>query len=249
MATPNPILKMKFGSFYIPKDNPSKPLGEDAHFISAAKQTAGVADGVGGWAAKGIDAGVYARELMANCAAVVANERGGRVDLGKVLAMACSRTAARGSSTACMVSLDGAVLRSALVGDSGYAVFRDKKCIHRSPVQQRGFNHPYQLKREPGPSDLGYASREEVPVAAGDVVVVGTDGLFDNAYTDEIGELSETPEPGDLAWELAALALYNSNDDKYDSPFAVAARAAGRQHTGGKIDDITIIVARIVGSH
>ncbi|TMW89866.1 hypothetical protein EJD97_016539 [Solanum chilense] len=43
-----------------------KPLGEDAHFIDELFKTIGVADGVGGWAKQGIDAGIYSRELMKN---------------------------------------------------------------------------------------------------------------------------------------------------------------------------------------
>jgi protein phosphatase PTC7 len=31
----------------------------------------------------------------------------------------------------------------------------------------------------------------------------------------------------------------------YDSPFAVHARQAGRNHPGGKKDDITVIVAQV----
>ncbi|KAK6773785.1 hypothetical protein RDI58_029023 [Solanum bulbocastanum] len=61
-----PCQKMVVGSVYLPKDNPNKPLGEDAHFMYELYQTIGVADGVGGWALQGIDAGIYARELMKN---------------------------------------------------------------------------------------------------------------------------------------------------------------------------------------
>ncbi|CAL2228079.1 unnamed protein product [Prunus armeniaca] len=43
---------------------PGKPLGEDAHFICHDAQTIGVADGVGSWARKGVNAGEYARGLM-----------------------------------------------------------------------------------------------------------------------------------------------------------------------------------------
>ncbi|CAL2247311.1 unnamed protein product [Prunus armeniaca] len=43
---------------------PGKPLGEDAHFICHDAQTIRVADGVGSWARKGVNAGEYARGLM-----------------------------------------------------------------------------------------------------------------------------------------------------------------------------------------
>ncbi|CAK9181120.1 unnamed protein product [Ilex paraguariensis] len=67
-------LKMIAAEFYIPKDNKLKPLGEDTHFIYAEKQTIGVADSVGGWARKGVDAGEYARELMANAVYAVEDQ-------------------------------------------------------------------------------------------------------------------------------------------------------------------------------
>jgi|UniRef100_A0A2K1YI60 protein phosphatase PTC7 len=49
-------LKMNLGFCYLPKKLESNPesLGEDAHFICQKRQTFGVADGVGGWAMKGI---------------------------------------------------------------------------------------------------------------------------------------------------------------------------------------------------
>ncbi|CAL2273774.1 unnamed protein product [Prunus armeniaca] len=43
---------------------PGKPLGEDAHFIYHDAQTIGVADDIGSWAKKGVNAGEYARGLM-----------------------------------------------------------------------------------------------------------------------------------------------------------------------------------------
>lgn len=42
-----PVLKMVAGSIYLPKDDPSKPQGDDAHFVCLEAQTLGVADGVG----------------------------------------------------------------------------------------------------------------------------------------------------------------------------------------------------------
>ncbi|CAL5421245.1 unnamed protein product [Camellia sinensis] len=78
-------LKMVSGAYYIPKSNKLNPLGEDAYFICDEKQTIGVADGIGRWAKKGIDAGVYARELMANSLLAVQNEPREAVNLNKVL--------------------------------------------------------------------------------------------------------------------------------------------------------------------
>ena len=53
--------------------------------------------------------------------------------------------------------------------------------------------------------------------------------------------------PKDLAWTLAEVASYNSLDKDGDTPFAQTKRFAGRgQDKGGKVDDITVIVAYIV---
>lgn len=97
------------GSFYIPKDNESNPKGDDAHFICGQKQTIGIADGVGGWTRRGVDAGEYARELMINSLIALDAEPNGAVDPNKVLSQAYSNTNLPGSSTACLLSLNGNV--------------------------------------------------------------------------------------------------------------------------------------------
>lgn len=60
-------LKLNSASCYLPHPDKEETGGEDAHFIYD-EQAIGVADGVGGWADLGIDAGQYARELMSNYA-------------------------------------------------------------------------------------------------------------------------------------------------------------------------------------
>lgn len=64
-----------------------------------------MADGVGGWADLGVDAGLYSRELMSNSVTAVQEEPKGSVDTARVLEKAHSSTRARGSSTACIVAL------------------------------------------------------------------------------------------------------------------------------------------------
>lgn len=55
--------------------------------------------------------------------------------------------------------------------------------------------------------------------------------------------MEELPE--ELARTIAENARRNASDRNYCSPFEVAARAANHSHTGGKIDDITVVVAMI----
>ena len=237
------------GAFYIPKDNKLKPQGEDAHFICAEEQTIGVADGVGGWARKGVDAGEYARELMANAVCAVEDQPEGAVDLKMVLNEAFLNTEARGSSTACILTLKGHCLHAVNVGDSGFMVIREGKIIYQSPVQQHRFNSPYQLGNTADSPSL--AEEFEVVVEAGDIVDAGTDGLFDNLHPAEIEDivslcLRQHNMPELLAWTMAKVAREKSLNEWTDSPFAMAAYDAGVEHLGGKYDDITVVVAYIL---
>ena len=250
-------LKMRSAPYCIPKGNKLKPLGEDAHFISSDEQTIGVADGVGGWAKKGIDAGNYARELMLNSSIAVNKERSS-VDPKRVLAEAFSNTMHEGSSTACVLTHDDGVLRAANVGDSGFMVLREGKLLFKSPTQQHRFNFPFQLGNNKKSDRPECALEIQVPVKPGDIVVMGSDGLFDNMFDSDIEEIiqeeyhklveenNKIDKYQDLAFRIAETAYYKSLDKYYVSPFAIASKLAGKKHKGGKMDDISIIVGRIV---
>jgi len=49
----------------------------------------------------------------------------------------------------------------------------------------------------------------------------------------------------DIAMCLATKAEKLSYDKSYDSPFAINARAANKNHPGGKKDDITVVVSQV----
>ncbi|KAK1366071.1 Protein phosphatase [Heracleum sosnowskyi] len=237
------------GSFYIPKDNESNPKGDDAHFICGQKQSIGIADGVGGWTRRGVNAGEYARELMMNSLIALDAEPNGAVNPNRVLSQAYSNTNLPGSSTACLLSLNGNILCAANLGDSGFMVIRNGNVLYKSPVQQHSFNHPYQLGQMS--NDLPSSAIEiRLKMEAGDVIVAGTDGLFDNMHLEEISTLvsqgiSQGSDPENLAWTIAENALYNSFDRFSVTPFSRASRENGGNHVGGKIDDITVLVAFI----
>ncbi|XP_031098320.1 probable protein phosphatase 2C 55 [Ipomoea triloba] len=248
--------KMVADVFYIPKYNPAKPLGEDSHFIFSEAQTIGVADGVGGWAKKGIDAGAYARELMYNAIQSVRHQRNtvGSVDPMTALDEAYADTDVDGSSTACILTLVDDCAIAVNVGDSGFAVLRGGRTVFRSPPQQTRFNCPVQLGKTRG--DPTAAEKFEVKVKPGDIIVMATDGLFDNVYEFELLDLvygaddKKSPlkkPPMNLARKIARYALKNSLNADFLSPFSEGYRIAGiNEHAiGGKYDDITVIVAYI----
>ncbi|XP_008226582.1 PREDICTED: probable protein phosphatase 2C 55 [Prunus mume] len=255
----NEKMKLVCGSCYLPKDNPDKPLGEDAHFICHDGRTIGVADGVGGWAKIGVDAGVYARGLMNNAnqtAMDMTQAAAAAVDPRNVLNQAYANNAGvQGSSTACILSLnkESGALHAVNVGDSGFMVFRDSRCLYKSPPQQRMFNCPYQLGNYVG-YDCPKAALEFVMEAVpGDIIVLGTDGLLDNMFPSEIEDVlvayrGSGRDCEELASAIANLALFNSLDKYSVSPFQMEAQKAGLEHAGGKIDDITVVVAQVVAS-
>lgn len=89
-----------------------------------------------------------------------------------------------------------------------------------------------------------------VELLAGDSVVVGTDGLFDNLFDWETAAaVLMFQKAGDssqeVAEQLAKLAHATAKQTEGDTPFAIGARQAGRPRPGGKMDDISVIVAHV----
>jgi protein phosphatase PTC7 len=101
-----------------------------------------------------------------------------------------------------------------------------------------------------------------IEVHDGDLLVLGTDGLFDNMFPEDIAAtvktsveskttnlpISQQLEKINLAERIAKKAQEYALDHNRDSPFAILARKAGRFFKGGKIDDITVIVSLVTTS-
>ncbi|KAL6633927.1 hypothetical protein ACP70R_026598 [Stipagrostis hirtigluma subsp. patula] len=250
VAPPPGDLRMAFECRYLPDHN------EDAHFGHAAAGVVGVADGVGGYRDRGVDASAFARGLMRSAHEEVAFAfPGARVCPLALLERAHRRTAAArtpAASTVVILSLAGRTLRWAYVGDSGFAVFRDGRLLRRSQPQQLFFNCPYQLNSEAGSATAAHAAVGEVTAKEGDVVVVGTDGLFDNVSDDELERMVRMGTalgftPRNMAEVIAAFAYEAARCTDRDTPYSVSKRKEeGTAYAGGKPDDITVIVAFIV---
>ncbi|KAA8537655.1 hypothetical protein F0562_027263 [Nyssa sinensis] len=246
-------LKLLSGSCYLPHPDKEETGGEDAHFICADEQAIGVADGVGGWADLGVDAGQYARELMSNSVTAIEEEPKGSIDPARVLEKAHSSTKAKGSSTACIIALTDQGLHAINLGDSGFIVVRDGCTIFRSPVQQHDFNFTYQLESGNGGDMPSSGQVFTIPVAPGDVIIAGTDGLFDNLYNNEVTAVVVQAMRAGLgpqvtAQKIAALARQRAQDKNRQTPFSTAAQDAGFRYYGGKLDDITVVVSYITSA-
>jgi serine/threonine protein phosphatase PrpC len=175
---------------------------------------------------------------------------------------------------------------------------RHFRCVTRTSEQQHSFNCPYQLRCIPTEADYPRliaegkqalvravqrcSNKEDVPedaekyilpVMVGDLLVLGTDGVFDNLHDEEVCELVsqsispleaqetfhlkggrffgsseglQTTAPERLAMAVAEAARYRSQDNSIKSPFSVHASKAGLCHVGGKMDDITCVCAWVV---
>lgn len=87
------------------KPHPEKVAkgGEDAYYVAENKLSLGIADGVGGWADIGVDAGEYSRMLMDKARAAARTTAPGANAPQSILDAAYRQTTARGSCTACIL--------------------------------------------------------------------------------------------------------------------------------------------------
>jgi len=246
-------------------------FGEDSYFFR--RDALGIADGVGGWKFNSGNSEYYSRRLMhyANLELskyddIDADEfiNYDQADPVNVLAKSYDRTnfdayieQVKGSSTALLALLRDNTLRVANLGDCGLAVIRQGEYIFRTEEQQHAFNYPYQLGIVGGDNPLS-SQRFTIQVQKGDIVLLGTDGLFDNLYDDDIldtiqsqiklHEVGPATTRFDIRPQRIADALANhardiaENSRSASSPFGERANVEGLYHQGGKLDDITVLI-------
>lgn len=240
--------------------------GEDTWYIveNEKESSVGVFDGVGGWLDYGVDPRKWALVMADEVEKSVLPFQGLITTLEKAYDSA-SQMGIEGSCTACLVYHQNEInsVKYANLGDSGFAVYREGQVIFETFEQTHGFNFPYQLSSDKAdlPSD---ADRGTIGVKKGDVIVVASDGLWDNLYHVEIAKIVDNHyDVGVVAQNLSISAMEASFDPKRWSPFAQKAVEeiyAGRnpddvtwepeaapltKYLGGKTDDITVIVGRV----
>lgn len=246
-------VKLSIGASCLPHPDKVQKGGEDAYFYTEDGKFLGIADGVGGWSLSNIDSGVYSRMLMRTAQAAALITPPSPVAPQIILEEAHARTNVKGTSTACILALEDNKLHAANLGDSGFIVVRKQQVLFKSPSQQHRFNFPYQLGCPGTLSDLPeHAELYTVDLSAGDIIVAATDGLFDNVYNDEtavlVSELQRRGHaPQEAASGVAQFARSRAGDPQHPSPFAHGATLAGWPNVhGGKMDDITVLVAYVL---
>ena len=217
--------------------------GEDSYFYatnSNGSYAVGVADGVYEWKLSGIDAGIFSRQLVEFCRQAVEL---GTMDALSVLQFASKHLKRSGTLGSSVVSL-GIVdliqgrLQTATIGDSGFVLLGRTKedggshvIRYRSPQQEHSFGCPYQLGHQEGADVPEDAMLATVPVYPGDVLVFGSDGLFDNVSDERIVEIVDDVLAGggtsqEICHALASSAFAASTDKSALTPYSTAASQA-----------------------
>ncbi len=227
-------MRFVFGNCLIPHPNKADRGGEDALFTSDEINALGVSDGVGSWYSRGVDPGIYARELMRLTEVAI---QAGKLDPVQALRQAYAANKERGTATACVALLDDGQLNSVNVGDSGFIILRVSQVIQSRQITIHSFNFPFQLGQ-------GSPDQPEDGVVVGiklkpeDIIVMATDGLWDNLFEEQVAELVvEQSDMTKLAKNIAEEARFAATEPGRKTPWS---------DVGGKLDDITVVTALVV---
>lgn len=158
--------------------------GEDACFVQS--RSLGVFDGVGSWAERGVDPGLYSKELS-RLTEQYFRKKGSNTY--NALRYAVRENNAVGSTTATVARIRENRLVGHYLGDSKFVVIRNGNIICQSGDSQESFNCPYQIGRFADGKQVGCLSDTkeiDLGIETGDIILVASDGLWDNVPMDEI---------------------------------------------------------------
>lgn len=185
----------------------SGPYGDDVAFIKQFNQQIiiGLSDGVSGNRHHGLDPYKFAHELINSCIEETDIIHGLSSMRGLVhrAIRSVEKRSIFGSATLCLLSIDkySSCLRSLNIGDSGFMLIRNKQLLLRSYPQYHRGSSPFQLSSFPHshlfssnltrlyhdkPSDGQYFEQK---LQIGDLLLIASDGLFDNLYEDFIVQI------------------------------------------------------------
>ena len=241
--------RMKTAYTLNPKYDKRYKMGEDNYLVLPNFICA--LDGVGGWIRRLIDSGDMTKELIKII------ERGYRPgsSLHEFFDDCIKKVTQGGSTTCVMAELPETsetkgrnVLKTLNLGDSGYMIVRNHEIIFRSESQQHYFDCPYQAGIQYTlPTDAKSESHE---VLENDLILMATDGVWDNLFPEDILVCVKSSENlQNVSNCISNLAEVKSYDPKYESPWYLEAKSKNEKNLekliGGKQDDITVIISKI----
>jgi protein phosphatase PTC7 len=250
--TPSGFLSASFS-----RQHPAKAGQIDADVCILHHRFLGVCDGVSQVASLNISPAEFPRDLLDQCWEVLQTTAGS--DLIEVLVQAFLRSSCLGSTTCVLCELGGNRLAIASVGDSELRILRRGpdnlyEVIFRTVAGKANEYTPHQVCRLPGTQDTDTVSNIRntaqsytTSVKCGDLLVLGSDGVFDNLFDGEIETCVNrccvvdgvVAVPARAQLESAATAIVEAAVGKVGSfeaaPFGI----------GGKADDTLAVVAAV----
>ncbi len=231
--------------------------GEDAGFFVG--RTFGVFDGVSG-AAKEKGKKLYSRSLADTMKKSVggAGKGAGGLSVRQITdylldAKKLADEEATGASTAVVASIgEDNVLRALNLGDSVCLVLRDGAVAARTREIIHYFDCPYQLGDD-SPDRPSDGTTLQAEIFGGDVIVAGSDGVFDNLSDADVCEIVSSLGPRVKSSAIAKRIVDRSRTVSLDpdsvTPYSTVARGksgypAYKNGRGGKIDDISCLVVK-----
>lgn len=223
--------------------------GEDATFVKG--RSFGVFDGVSG-AEKLDGVPLYSATLAREVKSKIGNEGLEIKDMIEVLngVVEYANKRATGASTALVgsISEDG-VLRILNVGDSTAIVIRDERVVARTREINHFYECPYQFS-EISPDKPRDGTKLNLPLRKGDIIIAGSDGIFDNLEEDQIvKEVASSPKKASvIAKRVSDLSRRVSQNPKAVTPFSRQALKKRNPDypdgVGGKVDDVCCVAIR-----
>lgn len=228
-----------------------KNKGDDAWISS--KVLLGVADGVGSWHKRGINPALYSSQLLHNVNKIFpSNISFFNENPYRLMEECIKQNYQRGSSTFLLTTIDQkrSLLKVASLGDSVLLHLRIKgekyEIALRTQANVKKYNHPAQASAKSW--SLEDIFHNDSPLSAGDIVLLGSDGVFDNLFDNIIVEIINKHASNYVFYalqELVELAFYISKKRNIPTPFEINSAGWGKKKRGGKQDDITAILAQI----
>ena len=199
--------------------------GEDAVF--AKGRSFGVFDGVSG-ALKEKGMALYSFTLASQIKGLISDDGLTMSEMVDALATAAeiANMEATGASTATLASIgEDDVLRVLTLGDCTVLVYRDGKVAAKTKEILHYFDCPYQLA-EDSPDRAKDATKLTFQLQSGDIIVAGSDGIFDNLTPDDIWEqISSVPDrAGMMAGKVINQSRVVSLDTEAPTPYAKQAK-------------------------
>ncbi|KAJ6172268.1 hypothetical protein N7470_001335 [Penicillium chermesinum] len=236
----NPVTRRKSrpdsgeDAFFVSKTGKSRhSQSDDAQAVAFA-----VADGVGGWAESRVDPADFSHGICGAMAkaALSWDESAEKLRPRQLLqdgydqVVADPSVKAGGSTASVGVALPDGRVELANLGDSGSVLLRLAAVHHYSVPQTHGFNTPYQLSIIPPrmraqASVFGGSYLEDYPRDAsvtnvqmqhGDVLMLATDGVFDNLNNQDILKIVSSRMLLTGAWTVSPESGINVSDNLCD---------------------------------